>query len=238
MGRANGKKARFLAEHPICCFCAGARQAVEIDHLPSRACFDGNNWPEGFEFPACSVCNRNTSQEEQIVAFFSRSLANPAFPPRNEEIVKLGLGSRNNLPAAMSEFESTIRPVSDELMAFEQGPEIGNAFEVVFHKWARAFYYLETRRILPVESQILTRTITLDTIQKGLVSEEWFEGETRPLLRNGKDLSGTFGYIYRAEPENELYMFNVMFRRSFAALLFVDVTGRHLREIARRAASS
>lgn len=228
MGKSSRHRAKFLTEHPICCFCGGGIPAAGTDHVPSRACFDNRVWPEGFEFPACEKCNGDTANAEQVVAFFSRSLANPNAPIIDEEVVRLGVGSRNNSPGPMNEFEHSYRPISKELGVFETGPEIAAAFEIVFQKWGRAFYYLETGAILPTGGKVIGLLLTLERIQRGGISPGLFEGIDRPIRRNGVNLSGQFGYLHQAQSNDGLYMFTVMFRRAFAAVLFVDVTGEHV----------
>lgn len=72
MGSSKRLKEKFLQENPLCCFCGGGRPAEEPDHIPSRSMFLNRQWPEGFEFPACVECNRETRYDEEIVAFISR----------------------------------------------------------------------------------------------------------------------------------------------------------------------
>lgn len=53
-----------------------ARKATFL--AASRQLFSGRHWPEGYEFPACSQCNRATKDVEQIVATLSRTYPNGA----------------------------------------------------------------------------------------------------------------------------------------------------------------
>jgi hypothetical protein len=67
-----GKAAHFLEQHPLCCFCGGARPASTIDHQPARIVFPDKRRPKGLEFPACADCNRQTSPDEALLAFVCR----------------------------------------------------------------------------------------------------------------------------------------------------------------------
>ena len=66
MGARAKRRAAFFAEHPVCCFCAGAAPAVEEDHQPGRVFFRNREWPEGFAFPACEACNRVSKKAENV----------------------------------------------------------------------------------------------------------------------------------------------------------------------------
>jgi hypothetical protein len=85
LGSKKQKKINFLTKHPVCCFCGGETPATEPDHIPSRVLFDNRQWPEGYEFPACVACNRETRHDEQIVAMLSR-----AYPDTNTPESKKG----------------------------------------------------------------------------------------------------------------------------------------------------
>src|SRR5262249_30260431 len=62
----------FLRQHPLCCFCGGQTAASTIDHQPARIVFPDKRRPKGLEFPACTVCNRQTSAAETLLAFVCR----------------------------------------------------------------------------------------------------------------------------------------------------------------------
>lgn len=66
MGARSKRRTAFFAEHPVCCFCAGAAPAVEEDHQPGRVFFRNREWPEGFVFPSCAACNRVSKKSENV----------------------------------------------------------------------------------------------------------------------------------------------------------------------------
>ncbi len=72
MGNKKRRKEQFLKQHPLCCFCGGETPATTFDHWPSRAVFDGRQWPEEYVFPACAPCNSTTANDETLFALLCR----------------------------------------------------------------------------------------------------------------------------------------------------------------------
>jgi hypothetical protein len=91
------KRARFLAKHPLCCFCGGVRKAATIDHVPARACFRGRAFPESFEFPACDACQNATRRDEIAFAFYCRMVDFNEANHDADELAGSVLGIQNNL---------------------------------------------------------------------------------------------------------------------------------------------
>ena len=78
MAKNRARQARdFLAQHPLCIFCGGVQPATTRDHVPSRQTFHLRDWPEGFEFPSCEGCNRETKDAEQVMAMITRLSPDP-----------------------------------------------------------------------------------------------------------------------------------------------------------------
>jgi hypothetical protein len=98
VGQAKTRKIGFLLEHPYCCFCGGKRAATTIDHVPNRACFNGRNGPEGYEFPACSNCQIAQRQHEQFFAFMCHLSDRDNDNYDREMSRRLMTGIHNNLP--------------------------------------------------------------------------------------------------------------------------------------------
>src|SRR5580704_14263644 len=96
--RVRQRKQEFLAQHPLCCFCAGDSRTEEVDHVPGRVFFRNRNWPVGYEFPACAQCNRATSLDEQVMALVARMNMNAETEEDRQEFVKLVRAVRNNHP--------------------------------------------------------------------------------------------------------------------------------------------
>ena len=103
MGNSRRKKAQFLQDHPVCCYCGG--QASTIDHCPPRSFFRGRHAPEGYEFPACDACNQATKDVEQVVACsFRFTLIEPELDLQMQKLIK---GVKNNHPAIFREWHGT-----------------------------------------------------------------------------------------------------------------------------------
>jgi len=80
MGDRARRRREFLKKHPLCCFCGGTTPATTIDHVPSRQLFNNKGWPEGYEFPACELCNGAARDAEQVVAMLARATAAVRMP--------------------------------------------------------------------------------------------------------------------------------------------------------------
>jgi hypothetical protein len=97
MGQKRLRRERFLAEHPICCFCGGEQPATTIDHVPNRASFPNREGPEGYEFPACDACQQATRLDE--IAFSVMVHVNADDPDVDVKgFLRVVEGLRNNLP--------------------------------------------------------------------------------------------------------------------------------------------
>lgn len=211
---------QFLAEHPRCYMCGG--KAAEEDHIPSRACFDNREWPEGFSFPVCRACNGATSQDELFIAMFSRTHAADDAPARHAEIRKYMSGVSNNNPDLFKAMLVRVVEEGTHETLVEVGPEVRDCFRRVLPKWARAFHYLETKEILPTNQRIFGDYFTVADVQQKRVPAELLYLPTRPVTRNRKDLSSQFGFL-RSEPGPEgQRLYAVLFRRAFGAWMVID----------------
>lgn len=174
MGRAAQKSARFLAEHSACCFCAGDRKATTIDHVPSRALFDGRVWPEGFEFPACPQCNAVTSKDEMIAAVICRAGRLNANEIQSAHTLQLLRGVHNNFPGllnAMVEREvDRSRFLQERGVRLPEGlgdddfalfsvddPRVQDAMRQFGRKLLLALFYRHTKTVFPRQGQIAFR---------------------------------------------------------------------------------
>src|SRR6266702_3296638 len=110
MGSGKTHRQRFLTTHPRCCFCGGAATSAEPDHVPSRVLFDGRQWPEGFEFPACVSCNRASRHDEQIIAMLSRMYPDTTTEKGRLEVQERIRAVAFNYPEILQE----IRPTAEQ----------------------------------------------------------------------------------------------------------------------------
>jgi hypothetical protein len=63
---------KFIAEYPLCCFCAGLRAATTREHMPPKSLFDNSHRPDKLVMPACGECNNGTSTADLVAALVSR----------------------------------------------------------------------------------------------------------------------------------------------------------------------
>lgn len=117
MGEAKAGKRRFLAEHPICCFCGGGVPATTIDHIPARVCFPDRHPPEGFEFPACDRCQNASRLDELAFGMFVRLGDADENNYRQSDVKRLISGVANNLPNILPRIDLSPRAKRNSLRA-------------------------------------------------------------------------------------------------------------------------
>ncbi|ALO44889.1 hypothetical protein [Pseudohongiella spirulinae] len=241
MGSKKQKREKFLAEHPICCFCGGGSEAEEPDHIPSRAIFDDRQWPEGFEFPACVRCNRATRYDEEIVAFISRLYPDPAGAKRTEDFKKICETLERYRPDVMEEIRGTAnqkkKALKENNIALEPGQAAGNAplirvgplvNEAVTNfsrKLILALYYQQTGTILNHDAGIAIRWFSnLEVAQGKLPAElaQYIRGYP-DIVRCNTSLKDQFSYGYTFSDCGRLSIFLVFFRRSFTIVGAVNL---------------
>lgn len=198
--------------------------SIEIDHLPSRACFDRRNYPDGFEFPTCRACNASTSDDEQVVALFSRMLSNPDAAAVLDEIGRYMSGVANNNIDVFAEMGRAHGRLGENHHLLELGDATDDAFMRVLTRWAKAFHYKETSIIVPTDGRIHVTYFTNANI--GHIPPGSLEGRVHELHRNGKNIGDQFAYITRNDPDRpDLGYYTAAFRRSFLAIMLVDFDG-------------
>lgn len=94
--------------------------------------------------------------------------------------------------------------------------------ERVFVRWAKAFHYRETRRIVDSNARIVTRFYT--NTQRDILPQELFKGKMHHLQRNGKRLDTQIVYWSLTDLDDDsLGSYAIFFRHSFAAVMAVDI---------------
>jgi hypothetical protein len=154
-----GRKKRFLTKHPYCCFCGGTEPSVEIDHVPPKACFHRDFFPEGFEFPACSACNRGSKKDDQICGFYTQLLD---FNQSNrtardtERLLELRDAIARNYPDALPDL-STAVPIqkvgsiitpSPIAVSVQTNAQLLQSLPTLQRKLTHALYYRDTGKSL------------------------------------------------------------------------------------------
>lgn len=251
MGRAAENKKRFLKQHPKCCFCGGEREATTTDHIPSRAVFVGRNWPEGYEYPACIECNRDTAQDEQVVALISRFGLHDPRPGEDKELEKLLLGIRNNNPNVLRELQ--LRPIevkrflrnrdmelpqgmtTKEYPAVKlSGPLVTAAIERFARKLFLSLHYKHTNQIVTSSGGITIRWLSNGTKLSPEVEANFIQiiqnmPGSPEIRRSGEDISDQFKYRY-AVVDGSFSAYMVWFRNTLAMFGIVKAFDRDFPE--------
>lgn len=243
MGAKHKRRRQFLADNPLCCFCGGTRVSEEIDHIPSRVLFKNRQWPEGFEFPACSKCNRATSLDEQVVAMLSLVTASTTDPSIADLIQERMQAIANNLPELFIEMNPTTdqlreaaskytfpksqkHPISKLPVLSVRGPLVNSAIANFGRKLACALYYKHTHRIASPDAQIALRWYTNLQIDNNEIPRELADILVNfPVLRRAKiSLDDQFFYRWAVSETESMGVFLAFFRNAFAILSFINTS--------------
>jgi hypothetical protein len=111
MGEAKlklSKTQELLQAHPWCIYCGA--QATTTDHCPPKSFFKGRNWPETYEYPACSPCNSAARLDEQALAVLIRSDRTEGETQSERDAwERLAHGVKNNQPRIVAEWQNISR---------------------------------------------------------------------------------------------------------------------------------
>jgi hypothetical protein len=154
-----GRKKQFLTDHPYCCFCGGTKPSVEIDHVPPKACFPKDFFPEGFESPACSSCNRGSKKDDQICGFYTHVLNfnQPDWTPHDtERLLQLRDAIARNYPDALPDLSTAVpihrvgsiitpRPIA---VSVQTNIQFRQSLPTLQRKLTHALYYRDTGKSL------------------------------------------------------------------------------------------
>ena len=243
MGTKAKRREEFFKLNPKCCFCGGVRQAKEIDHVPSRVLFKNRQWPEGFEFPACSKCNRASALDEQVVAMLALVTANTPDSSMDAEIKARLQAIANNLPKlflemtpSASQLRQTARKYGlqptpgqthfDLPLLSVRGPLVNGSINSFARKLACALFYKHTGSIAPTQTPIAVRWYSNIQIDNDEIPRELASVLVNfpTLKRAGTSLQDQFFYRWGVSDTLSMAVFLAFFRESFAILMFVNTS--------------
>ncbi len=236
MGEANRKRSatqRFLAEHPICCFCGGGTQATTRDHIPGKQLFALKRRPSGLEFPACYSCNQASKHDEEVAAFMTRFWPEPTSDDERKELVGLIRKINKRDPQLLAEMQ----PNSDQLKRFSEnralfpaeanplnaeGPSLNDAINRFAKKLTLGMHYESTGRIIPPEGGIAIRWFSnFENTMGGMPDSIIRNFDSPQSLRQGKwNVESQFMYDWRASSDGSMSAHFSTFRSSFAIIGF------------------
>lgn len=234
--RTNSTREKFLAEHKYCCFCGGTEPAVEEDHVPPRVVFDNREWPEGYVFPACEVCNRSTRLQDQLLGLLARIGEHSM--PMAEEVSKTFGGVRNNQPNNLPSLPKTRREIRHALRELDVSRPIGTALDdvsLVFLEsstideldrfWWKLFcalYYKHMLAIFP-KSGVIFKIISTNQFIRSPNAFSWMaypQIQNEPIIqRSGRSLIGQFDYLWGFEEATNTFGVSLHIRNSLFAVL-------------------
>lgn len=257
MGQKRQLLLRFLADHPLCCFCAGKENAATKDHLPPRSVFVEKKCPEGYIFPACASCNQGSSRDDMLVGFLSRWNAGrepTATEQREWKTLLLAFnehypGQANlMLPTARErrnwmEKHSLSKPEGTaygELPIIKIPPLIHGAIDRFNAKLTKALHYKHSGRIIPPGAWIRIQWWTNAHFIANEFPKELTEvitGRTQ-LKRGTVTLDDQYSYNYAVSDDGAHGMYLSYFREVFCLLGMVVFDGKQMKDLEQNVRSS
>lgn len=254
MGEAKRRKSKtqeLISNQPFCIFCGGSSAATTTEHCPPRSLFLNRNWPEGYEFPACTECNRGTSHDDAVVAMMARMSPDNSGNKDGQlqRVVRGVMQKIPDLPQKLRTSASEARKLNREI-GVEPPPgmthrdmgvalipdEFFPAVNRFSNKLARAAYYKETGKIFPTHGCILMNWSTNATwIKHGtnvvfdILSS--IPGSIPKMERARKSLHDQFSYKVSLEGDR-LMILQAQFSYSFSLAIFASSVPGQLEAIA------
>lgn len=186
--------------------------------MPPKAAFFGKVWPEGFEFPACSICNARTRFEDQYFSWHLRVFGWSPDDAEKDQVNtdRLSEGLRNNqpqlLPIAPAKLDELAWLTKHRLLGLEyRGVQIKreclNALEATYRKIAAALFYKHVGRPAPATSAFgakIKLNLMLEDVSTliRIMNIARFAGDPK---RGPEDFRGQFIYTHDYNVEQGLF---------------------------------
>ena len=209
--------------------------------------FNARQWPDGFVFPACVLCNRVTRDDEQILALLARVYPDAATESERREMQERMRAVAKNFPEILHEMTPTARQLRDARKKYGlkpphdgslrdlpllslRGKRLNQSVLQFGRKLALALFYKHTKNILPVTGSIALRWYSNLQIDADEIPRELADVLTQfpPLVRNNTNLGDQFFYRLGVADTRELLAFLALFRRSFGIFGTVVADGSKL----------
>jgi hypothetical protein len=225
MTQGTSRKARFLQEHTICCFCGGTRAATTLDHVPPKACFPVGFWPDEFEFPSCNACNNGTSKHDTVFGFYSMLLdfnEDNRTPADRARFQQLRHEIARRYPEALPD-QSSSQPIyqaghiitpSPVAISVSTNSSFKEAQRTIAEKIAHALYYREMKKIMTADHRFFAETYQLQ--KEGTEDLTALFKRLLPDLRIGgrpniRKYGNRFAYVSGCKPKEYLFLFAAQF---------------------------
>jgi len=241
MATRSQQRAAFLTANPWCAFCGGQEPATTVEHCPPKSLFQFKNWPEGFEFPACLSCNKDSADQDAVIAMLARIHADEMQGNADNRMVGLMLNINKQFPGVIgrmvpSHIEARQR---NRKLGIKPGPgqlhqdvapvnvpdEIQLAVGTFAGKLSKAVYYREAGQVFPAEGSIVMRWFTnIELLRRDeypLFEHFMFLAGTSPLLtRGGKHLNDQFEFKLSLSEDQQVFLLQSRIGKSFGMVLF------------------
>jgi hypothetical protein len=210
MGEASTRsrsRAAILANEPRCIYCGDPHSTLE--HMPPRSMFVLKRRPSGFEFAACTECNRATSPADLVASFFAR--LNQSYRGDRRLIAEAADRKRKLIELAPGLLEEFFRPnkrqrvwgrdglVATPLVQINADGPLTKAYLTVFAaKLGMALFREHVGHALPLNGAVYTKYF----LNAG-ISRDTAEGMLRIMPIGGTLRQGTFQV-----PEQFAYRYN------------------------------
>lgn len=240
MGQKKRNLQEFLSKHPICCFCGGATPATTRDHLPPSGIFSEHKWPDGYVFPACLKCNNGSSDDDAVIALYSRM--SPGRPPIEREReewlkqlrafnerfpgeVQKGLLTANQKRSIVEKYgiQKPENSAHGELPILQITPLIVSSVKRFSRKLTLALHYRHSGKIVPRDAWVRTWHWTNFQRIVSDIPQEIFDmtpGNVT-LRRDNVLLSDQFDYKYGISDDGSFGAYLASFRKMFLVVGFI-----------------
>lgn len=235
MGINRKRREAFFKSHPFCCFCGGLTPATTEDHFPSRAIFTNRQWPVGYVFPACALCQSYSVADEVLVKLITRSTASMADEQSERDftnsvnavaamfpdVFRSLILSTNKKRASLRTHKMKVPPgttVASLPLISLSHPRIHEAIDRFANKLFCALYYMHTGEILRLEGKIFYHWHTnaqikeIEILQQELLKHLPVKAD---LARGKIPLNDQFRYQYVTNSGAQFAGFLAAFHQSF-----------------------
>jgi hypothetical protein len=203
--------------------------------------FQKRQWPEGFEFPACKICNQSSDNQDLIIAMLARF--DPTGRQSDDDGKLAGLMKAVNLqfPSLFNQMmpsavearqrnrELGITPphggTHQEAGAVKIPAQIHEAVCVFARKLGKAIFYKESGNIFPDAGCILLNWFTnADFLRDGkyatFESLQELGGNVPTLKRSSQFLNSQFQYKLSISDKKDVFVLQALFGKAFGLVLF------------------
>jgi hypothetical protein len=229
------RRAIFAKSDGLCIYCAGARPATTIDHMPPISMFRERRRPSGLEFPSCQECNEGARLSDTVAALIGRTYPDPPDDQPDEEVQNLLAAVARNVPGLLPEMRAP--RASEKLMMRRLGRTEGGGLRIsgpITLAHLRAFaarlgfamHFEATGAFIPEAGGVAVRVYSnVDLLDGDNLPEGLFDHLPPPdTLRQGrKNAADQFRYAILQTDTRSMSMSFASFREAFGVLAITTV---------------